>query len=386
MSSSYGTALLDAAPGGNPLRLAALPWARLCLQVAAARPGGPGLLSVIVAQVLSTRRGCGNSVSVCRQPGAHRDHILRREWAAGRGRYGFSLADPAGRRSLCWDRNIRCNGLAQCCLSHRDRAAPGKDRRLQAVFGERCHSDPGAACLCYGMGRDRRLLRIPVRSSVNSLRLRIHQAERHSVGGGDAAALSVSSRRRRLRGSTGRNAPARRPERWSILVRYLGLCVVPGIVYFVWRWNYFGELLPLPFLVKSDAARVFGPFTAGGLHDIRLQLEWCLPLLIVVLGSGGRSRLNLQLLLGLIVVPSVFYASMRLDQNWADRFYFYFVIATADPCRPELAPHAASALGIPVFGCRHLCAVHGAILAIVRPRTLQGPRQQSCRGRPGIAG
>lgn len=119
------------------------------------------------------------------------------------------------------------------------------------------------------------------------------------------------------------------PDRFAILARYAALWVIPGIVYFAWRWRYFGELLPLPFLVKSDAAREFGPFTAQGLHDVRLQLTWCLPLLIIFMSTGGFRRLNIQLLLGLIVVPSVFYASMRLDQNWADRFYFYFVIVTA---------------------------------------------------------
>ncbi len=119
------------------------------------------------------------------------------------------------------------------------------------------------------------------------------------------------------------------PKRAALLVRYISLCALPGIIYFIWRWNYFGELLPLPFLVKSDTARGFGPFTAGGLHDIRLQLAWCVPLLIVFLSARMGRRLNFQLLLGLIIIPSAFYASMRLDQNWADRFYFYFVIATA---------------------------------------------------------
>ena len=34
-----------------------------------------------------------------------------------------------------------------------------------------------------------------------------------------------------------------------------GALIVPGILYFVWRWQYFGEFLPLPFYVKSDVDR-----------------------------------------------------------------------------------------------------------------------------------
>jgi hypothetical protein len=119
------------------------------------------------------------------------------------------------------------------------------------------------------------------------------------------------------------------PNRFRILGIYTVFCALPGVLYFAWRWHYFGELLPLPFLVKSDAARAFGPFTPEGIHSVRLQLEWSLPFLIIFLGAGWRSRLNIELLLALVVVPSVFYASMRLDQNWADRFYFYFVVGTA---------------------------------------------------------
>jgi hypothetical protein len=33
------------------------------------------------------------------------------------------------------------------------------------------------------------------------------------------------------------------------------LFVAPGLIYFFWRWHYFGELFPLSFFVKSDTHR-----------------------------------------------------------------------------------------------------------------------------------
>jgi hypothetical protein len=121
------------------------------------------------------------------------------------------------------------------------------------------------------------------------------------------------------------------PDRIHIVKRQLTLFVLPGTIYFIWRWNYFGELLPLPFIVKSNAPRGFGPFVSAetGLHDLHLALEWSLPIIIIFVTSAARRRLNIELLLSLIVIPSIFYSSMRLDQNWTDRFHFYIVIATA---------------------------------------------------------
>ena len=40
------------------------------------------------------------------------------------------------------------------------------------------------------------------------------------------------------------------------------LLILPGIVYFVWRLQYFGELLPLPFYVKASESAMFTYFLA----------------------------------------------------------------------------------------------------------------------------
>ncbi|WP_124847749.1 hypothetical protein [Acidipila sp. EB88] len=49
---------------------------------------------------------------------------------------------------------------------------------------------------------------------------------------------------------------------WQARGRHAGwvvaLSLVPGIACFEWHWHCFGELLPLPFLVKSDFHRDLG--------------------------------------------------------------------------------------------------------------------------------
>lgn len=69
----------------------------------------------------------------------------------------------------------------------------------------------------------------------------------------------------------------------SIRVHYLILtliCAIIGFLYFVWRWNYFGELLPLPLVVKSSSDAL--------LPGLGTNLNWLLaltPLLSLALAS-----------------------------------------------------------------------------------------------------
>jgi hypothetical protein len=116
-------------------------------------------------------------------------------------------------------------------------------------------------------------------------------------------------------------------ERARSLGMVAGIFLVPGILYFAWRGHYFGELFPLPFLVKSDAQRVFGLVVA---HSMQQSLKYLLfdmaVLSPVVLVRGVRPR---YLFASLIAVPTVFYWMMRLDQNIGDRFFYYLPLAAA---------------------------------------------------------
>jgi len=106
-----------------------------------------------------------------------------------------------------------------------------------------------------------------------------------------------------------------------------GIFLAPGILYFAWRMHYFGELFPLPFLVKSDAQRVLGLVVT---HSMQQSLKYLLfdaaVLLPGIMTRGLRPR---YLFVGLIAVPTAFYWMMRLDQNIGDRFFYYLPLTAA---------------------------------------------------------
>jgi hypothetical protein len=103
--------------------------------------------------------------------------------------------------------------------------------------------------------------------------------------------------------------------------------LVPGILYFAWRVHYFGEFFPLPFLVKSDARRVFGLVVA---HSMQQSFKYLLFDAAVLLpGMMIRGLRPRYLFVGLLAVPTAFYWMMRLDQNIGDRFFYYLPLAAA---------------------------------------------------------
>ncbi len=105
------------------------------------------------------------------------------------------------------------------------------------------------------------------------------------------------------------------------------LFVLPGVLYFLWRWHYFGELFPLPFLVKTDFRRELGFLIAG---SVRASL---VPLLFTLTAAAPvfalRRRVNLLLALALIAIPTLFFWTIRLDQNVGSRFFYYLPVAAA---------------------------------------------------------
>tara|TARA_R100000773_G_C4219452_1_gene118028 strand:+ start:889 stop:2553 length:1665 start_codon:yes stop_codon:yes gene_type:complete len=70
-----------------------------------------------------------------------------------------------------------------------------------------------------------------------------------------------------------------RKLRFSYLVVTLG-CAIVGAAYFIWRWNYFGEILPLPLIVKSSSDT--------SLPGLGINLKWLtlmMPLLVLAIYS-----------------------------------------------------------------------------------------------------
>ncbi len=119
----------------------------------------------------------------------------------------------------------------------------------------------------------------------------------------------------------------RSPERARAATRVGLFFVAPGLLYFLWRVHYFGELFPLPFLVKTDFHRELGFLIAGSVRASLVPLLFTAVVLTPVFLLRRRS--NLWFALALIGAPTLFYWSVRLDQNVGSRFFYYLPIAAA---------------------------------------------------------
>jgi hypothetical protein len=121
------------------------------------------------------------------------------------------------------------------------------------------------------------------------------------------------------------------------------LFFLPGVLYFVWRWWYFQELFPLPFLVKSDTHRLLGVLVP---HSFSQSLKYLL-FDAAILFPLRRICLRPALIVSLFLIPTVFYWGMRLDQNVGDRFFYYLPLAAAvtiSVCWPSIQLNEKSLL------------------------------------------
>lgn len=95
------------------------------------------------------------------------------------------------------------------------------------------------------------------------------------------------------------------------------LCLlIPGILYFIWRRWYFGEWLPLPFLVKSTGERDWLFFFKVSAASVARVL---LPAVFAGFFVEKRARFLARLVM-LLCLPALFYSAMRLEQNIGNRF------------------------------------------------------------------
>lgn len=114
----------------------------------------------------------------------------------------------------------------------------------------------------------------------------------------------------------------REPRAWLTIFAAL---VVPGIAYFLWRWSYFGEFLPLPFYVKAEVDRdILGLFYTGSLvYFLHMAGPILVGLVAVVAGlrNGVIAPRSFVTVLAVTFVPALcFYLSMHLIQNLGNRF------------------------------------------------------------------
>lgn len=105
-----------------------------------------------------------------------------------------------------------------------------------------------------------------------------------------------------------------------ILKNFMIYAILPGMLYFMIRWWYFGEFLPLPFLVKADTSRTII------LHSLLAMFEYMVifAVLMAIHFREYRWRPNPKTDYGIIigiVCSMVFYATIRLEQNVGERFF-----------------------------------------------------------------
>ena len=113
------------------------------------------------------------------------------------------------------------------------------------------------------------------------------------------------------------------------LVLLLKYFILPGLIYFIWRWSYFGEFLPLPFYVKSNFTRHLWIFNKGSLDTNYYILKLFIPLIItsiILLSKNKFPKYTFSLIIALVVVPYLFYSSMLLSQNVSYRFQYSFIL------------------------------------------------------------
>jgi hypothetical protein len=116
-------------------------------------------------------------------------------------------------------------------------------------------------------------------------------------------------------------------NRARVASMFLGLFALPGAAYFVWRYNYFHELLPLPMLVKSDALRFHHTVVLASVRTSLVFLAFAITVTASVWYATKAKFVGKYLIAPLIIIPTAFYWCVRLDQNVGFRFFYYLPLA-----------------------------------------------------------
>jgi hypothetical protein len=125
-------------------------------------------------------------------------------------------------------------------------------------------------------------------------------------------------------------------------MRPLLVAAAIGITYFLWRWRYFGELLPLPFYVKSSCAGA-GIFGICDFQTPRPYLRLSIVAFALFISfSQAYIRVGITVFLVCCVSLLSFYIFIRLDQNVADRFFYPAYLGVVTLAALTLSPYRMS--------------------------------------------
>jgi hypothetical protein len=104
---------------------------------------------------------------------------------------------------------------------------------------------------------------------------------------------------------------------WETSGRCLTQLVIPGVCYFLWRAWYFGELLPLSFVVKTTGSPDLGFFWK---QSVFYSAFVVVPALVALCFAEKKRDLIFHWVL-LFGLPCLFYWMVRLEQNIGNRFF-----------------------------------------------------------------
>jgi len=118
-------------------------------------------------------------------------------------------------------------------------------------------------------------------------------------------------------------------DRLRLYQTFFSIGLLPGILYFFWRWKYFGLFFPLPFYVKGLQAK-WGIFDLDSLHYWGIYLgRYLSPLIIPLVIYWKKLPLKAKILAIVgIFIPALFYSSISLEQNIAHRFAFPVLLSS----------------------------------------------------------
>lgn len=147
---------------------------------------------------------------------------------------------------------------------------------------------------------------------------------------------------------------------WSKHLRiFLIWFLLPYLIYFVWRWQYFDMFLPLPFYIKSRGLRWMNLVNISSfyinLHYIRYFLLWAIiPLLLMIFYPLKKIKIRyLLLILTGVVIPFWGYSAMVMEMNLSFRYqypmYLTLVVMLIVMAKEKYAFWAVFFLGLFVF-------------------------------------
>ena len=100
------------------------------------------------------------------------------------------------------------------------------------------------------------------------------------------------------------------------------LFFILGILYFHWRYEYFGMLLPLPYYVKSQWELFHN---LSWYKEITVLLPFTFFIIKYYKVIDLFSEKNILIIISLVIFPTLYYTNQVLYQNIGNRFYFYFI-------------------------------------------------------------